>query len=122
MKFPSDLDIFSPPTMTQPLCTQWRANSRPAATAWARSFSWWGKARSMPPPWMSKPSPRRSRDMTTHSVCHPGRPGPQGDSQLGSPGLAFFHRTKSSGERFSSSTSTRAPARSESRLWRASSP
>ena len=41
--------------------------------------------------------------MTTHSVCQPGRPGPQGDSQVGSPGLAFFHRTKSRGERFSSS-------------------
>ena len=35
--------------------------------------------------------------MTTHSVCQPGRPGPHGDAQLGSPGLAFFHSTKSSG-------------------------
>ena len=60
--------------------------------------------------------------MATHSVCQPGRPGPHGDSQVGSPGRAFFHRTKSSGERFSSPGSTRAPARSESRLWRASSP
>ncbi len=60
--------------------------------------------------------------MTTHSVCHPGRPAPHGDSHDGSPGLAFFHSTKSSGERFSSSASTRAPARRESRGWRASSP
>ena len=28
--------------------------------------------------------------MTTHSVCHPGRPGPNGESQVGSPGRAFF--------------------------------
>ena len=122
VKLPSDLDIFSPSMVTQPLCTQWRANSRPTATAWARSFSWWGKIRSMAPPWRSNPSPSRSRDITTHSVCHPGRPGPQGDAQVGSPGLAFFHSTKSRGERFSSSASTRAPDRSESRDWWASSP
>ena len=63
-----------------------------------------------------------SSDITTHSVCHPGRPGPHGESHVGSPGLAFFHRTKSSGERFSSLTSMRAPARSESSGWRASVP
>ncbi len=78
-------------------------------TAWARSFSWCGKRRSWPPPWMSKPSPSRSSDITTHSVCQPGRPGPQGESHVGSPGLAFFQRTKSTGLRFSSSASTRAP-------------
>ncbi len=122
VKLPSDLDIFSPPTITQPLCTQWRAKGLPPASAWARSFSWCGKARSWPPPWRSNPSPSRSRDITTHSVCQPGRPGPQGDSQLGSPGLAFFHSAKSSGERFSAPASTRAPARSDSRGWRASRP
>ena len=35
--------------------------------------------------------------MATHSVCQPGRPSPQGDSQVGSPGLAAFHSTKSAG-------------------------
>ena len=61
--------------------------------------------------------------MTTHSVCQPGPARrPTATSQVGSPGLAFFQSTKSSGERFSSSASTRAPARSESRVWRASSP
>ena len=96
----------------------------PAATAWARSFSWWGKARSRPPPCRSKPSPSRSRAMTTHSVCQPGRPGPHGESQLGSPGLAAFQRAKSIGERLpaSSSTSTRAPTRRLSMGWRASRP
>ena len=49
-------------------------------------------------------------------------PAPHGDGHVGSPGLAFFQSTKSSGERFSSSTSTRAPARSESSDWRASRP
>ena len=60
--------------------------------------------------------------MTTHSVCHPGRPSPHGDGHDGSPGLARFHTAKSSGERLASSTSMRAPERSESRSWRASRP
>ena len=49
-----------------------RRSARPSATAWARSFSWCGNARSWPPPWRSKPSPSRSSDITTHSVCQPG--------------------------------------------------
>ena len=123
MKLPSDFDIFSPPlATTKAWWPQWRANVRPRATAWARSFSWWGKARSWPPAWRSKPSPSRSSDITTHSVCHPGRPGPQGEGHDGSPGLAFFHSTKSRGERLLTSTSTRAPDRRESSDWRASSP
>ena len=32
-------------------------------------------------------------------MCQPGRPGPHGDGQLGSPGLAAFHSAKSSGSR-----------------------
>lgn len=39
-----------------------------------------------------------------HSMCHPGRPFPQGDSQNGSPGFTAFHKTKSSGFCFSEST------------------
>ena len=35
-------------------------------------------------------------------MCQPGRPGPQGLSQAGSPGLAPFHRAKSRGSCFSS--------------------
>ena len=37
--------------------------------------------------------------MAEHSMCQPGRPGPQGLSQYGSPGLAPFHRAKSPGLR-----------------------
>ena len=60
--------------------------------------------------------------MTTHSVCHPGRPGPHGEGHVGSPGLAAFQRAKSSGERLPSATSTRAPARSSDRAWLVSAP
>ena len=41
------------------LCTQYRAESWPsAAVDCAISHSWCGNIRSMPPPWMSKRSPR----------------------------------------------------------------
>ena len=36
----------------------WRS-ACPSATAWARSFSWWGNFRSRPPQWRSKPSPEQ---------------------------------------------------------------
>ncbi len=49
-------------------------------------------------------------------MCQPGRPGPQGESQAGSPGLAAFHRAKSSGSSFNSEGSTRAPASNSSRF------
>ncbi len=39
--------------------------------------------------------------MAEHSRCQPGRPGPHGVSQNGSPGLAAFHSAKSRGSRFS---------------------
>ncbi len=33
--------------------------------------------------------------MAEHSMCHPGRPGPQGEGHDGSPSLAgFLHRTE----------------------------
>ena len=43
----------------------------------AISFSWCGKTRSMPPPWMSNTSPRCCQLMAEHSMCQPGRPGPR---------------------------------------------
>ncbi len=55
-------------------------------------------------------SPMMLLIMALHSMCHPGRPGPQGDSQLGSPGLADFQSAKSAGPRFWSLTATRSPA------------
>ncbi len=42
-------------------------------------------------------------------MCQPGRPGPQGLSQLGSPSFAAFQRKKSRGSFFLVSSSTRAP-------------
>ena len=38
--------------------------------------------------------------ITEHSMCHPGRPSPHGDTQKGSPSFFGFHRTKSSGSSF----------------------
>ena len=35
-------------------------------------------------------SPRYRRAIAEHSICQPGRPLPQGDSQNGSPGFADF--------------------------------
>ena len=61
-KFPRDLDIFSVFTFTNPLCTQnllnWSEHWSQDAMDCASSFSWWGKVRSSPPPWMSISSPR----------------------------------------------------------------
>ena len=52
--------------------------------------------------------------MAEHSMCQPGRPGPQGLSHAGSPGFAPFQRAKSPGLRFSDDGSIRAPAMSSS--------
>lgn len=54
--------------------------------------------------------------MAEHSMCHPGRPLPQGHGQDGSPGLEAFHRAKSLGDRFSlrrSAEMLRSPAEQE---------
>ena len=92
---PKLFDIFSPAMVTQWLCIQKRANPSPAACDCACSFSWCGNCRSSPPPWMSNSEPRYQVDIAEHSRCQPGRPGPHGVGQLGSPGLAAFHRAKS---------------------------
>ena len=42
------------------------------ASACARSFSWCGNRRSLPPPWRSKRSPSKSSDIAEHSMCQPG--------------------------------------------------
>ena len=92
---PRDFDIFSPAAVTQALCIQYRAKRWPAPTDWAISFSWCGKIRSSPPPWMSNSSVRYFDAMAEHSRCQPGRPAPQGVGQLGSPSRAAFHSAKS---------------------------
>src|SRR6476661_4995214 len=92
-KLPSDFDIFSPSTCKKPLCIQkfaialvWKAQRDCAI-----SFSWCGKTRSMPPPWMSKVSPSSAADIAEHSMCQPGRPRPHGLSQPGKSGGDRFH-------------------------------
>ena len=74
-------------------------NGRPpcAQVLCAISFSWCGKIRSRPPPWMSKVSPRCVSLIAEHSMCQPGRPRPQGLSQPGWSGSDGFHSTKSAG-------------------------
>ena len=114
---PSDFDIFSAPRLTKPLCSQNRANGFPvAASDWAISHEWCGKTRSSPPPCRSSVSPRYFIAIAEHSMCQPGRPGPQGLGQDGSPGFAAFQSAKSRGSRFRSLTSTRAPASNSSRF------
>src|SRR5271165_2695324 len=59
----------------------------------------------------SKLSPSSCIDITEHSRCHPGLPGPIDVFQDASPGLGAFHSAKSRALSLSySSTSTRAPS------------
>ena len=74
------------------------------ASVWRISFSWCGNTRSFPPPWMSMVLPRYFEIMAEHSMCHPGLPGPQGESHEHSPGFAAFHTAKSMGSRLFSSS------------------
>src|SRR2546423_13674756 len=117
---PIEPDIFStchsPPLAlvlirVRPLCSQYLAKGLPVADSdCASSFSWWGKSKSIPPPWMSKVSPRSFIDMAEHSMCHPGRPLPQGESHAGSPALADFHNAKSAALRLPDPARSRVPA------------
>src|SRR3989442_10717123 len=47
---------------------------------------------------MSILSPKTALAITEHSICHPGRPGPQGEDHEGSPGFERFHKAKSEGD------------------------
>ena len=108
---PTDFDIFSSAVWTIPLCIQIRASGTPrAASVWAISFSWWGKTRSMPPPWIAKSAPRSFSAIAEHSMCQPGRPSPQGEGQaVSSSGLRAFQSAKSSGSSFSDSVPASSP-------------
>ena len=100
--FPSDFDILSPPSWRIPLCTQMSANPWPSARDWATSFSWCGKTRSSPPPWISKRGPSSSSAIAEHSMCQPGRPSPHGDDQcVSSPSFVAFQSAKSRGSSLS---------------------
>ena len=124
-ELPSDLLIFSPEVVIQALCIQYDANGRPAARAWACSFSWWGKRRSTPPPWMSNAGPRYLPAIAEHSMCQPGRPGPQGAGQAAVAGsVSFlwpFQSAKSRGSRLPRGSASVAGSMS-SRPCRVSSP
>ena len=108
---PTLLAIFSPPSCSIPLCIQMCASSAPRADrVWAASFSWWGKVRSLPPPWTAKPTPSSSSAIAEHSMCQPGRPRPQGAShEVSSPSFWPFHSAKSSGSSLRSEPSTPSP-------------
>ena len=109
--FPTDLDILAWSSRTIPLWTHSCASGTPwAAHVCAASFSWWGKIRSAPPPWISNPTPSISSAIAEHSMCHPGRPRPHGASHaVSSPGLCAFHSAKSAGSRLRSAPSTPSP-------------
>ena len=94
----------------------WKA-ARPGEPRWdapwthsdcAISFSWCGNTRSRPPPWMSSALPSVACAIAEHSMCHPGRPGPHGASQRGSPGRAAFQSAKSRRSRLPVSASALA--------------
>src|SRR3569833_3635532 len=82
-----------------PAWTYVRAWGRsPVATSvWEVFISWCGKTRSEPPPSTSKAMPRLCTEIAAHSTCQPGRPGPNGESQDGSPGRSACHSSASSG-------------------------
>ena len=50
----------------------------------------------MPPPWIAKSGPSSFSDIAEHSMCQPGRPLPQGESQeVSSPSFWPFQSAKS---------------------------
>ena len=108
---PTDFAIFSLPSWSIPLCIQICASGRPrAASVCAASFSWCGKIRSAPPPWISSGAPSVASAIAEHSMCQPGRPRPQGASQaVSSIGFCAFQSAKSSGSSFSAAPSTPSP-------------
>ena len=124
-ELPSDLLIFSPAVVIQALCSQYDANGWPAARDWACSFSWWGKRRSTPPPWMSKAAPRYFSAIAEHSMCQPGPARPHGLGQAAVSGsdsfLRPFHSAKSRGSRLPRGSASSAGSMS-SILWWVSSP
>ena len=99
-RLPRLFDIFSPSLLTSAVCIQCLTNGSPvAASDWARSHSWCGKIRSVPPPCRSIVVPSSRSASALHSMCQPGRPGPHIVSHDGSSAADGCHSTKSSGWR-----------------------
>src|SRR3989304_1653563 len=103
-RLPSDLLIFSSPSCSSPLCIQYLTNGLTPVklSDCVISFSWCGKIRSCPPPWISRLAPRYFRDMAVHSMCQPGRRAPPGRFHEGSPGGGGFGELVAIGCCFSS--------------------
>ena len=111
-------------------CSSSRRRCRPGRCASSTGRSrrrprWTGPARSRD---AGRPGPGRRRGcrrsaprylvaMAEHSRCQPGRPGPQGVSQDGSPGLAPFHSAKSRGSRLAPAPSVSPAGRMCSSRW-----
>ena len=119
---PADLLILRPSKSRCSACTQWRTTSVPVTELLcARSSSWWGKRRSIPPVCTSIDVPSSLRLMALHSVCQPGKPTPQGVSHTNCVRVsgAFFHKAQSAWKRLveSMSASNLCPGRSSSRRF-----
>ena len=108
---PTDFAIFSSAIWIIPLCIQILASGFPrAASLWAISFSWWGNTRSDPPPWTANSRPSSFSAIAEHSMCHPGRPIPHGDSHaVSSSSFCAFHSAKSSRSSFRLSVPASSP-------------
>ena len=84
---------------------------------WAISLSWCGNFKSIPPECISICELKMEPAIAEHSMCHPGRPLPHGESHDGSPGFDIFHKAKSVSLRFSGDfSSVRAPSPSANAL------
>ena len=92
-ELPSDLLIFSPAVVIHALCIQYDANgvARPRATGPARSRGA-GSAGRRRRRGCRTPGRGTCRAIAEHSMCQPGRPGPQGAGQAAVSGSVSFLR------------------------------
>ena len=89
-----------------------RCRTRPATAP--ISFSWCGKIRSLPPPCRSNVAPRCAAVIAEHSMCQPGRPGPQGRRPPGLAGLGRLPQREVRGGRACACRPRRARRRASS--------
>ncbi len=111
VKLPSDFDIFSPATSTNPLCTQWRANAPPECHRLG-AFVLVVREREVLAAAVEVEAVAEKVERHHDALGVPARPA-RAPRRLpdGSPGFAFFQSAKSTGDRFSSPTSARSPPR-----------